>query len=69
MVGLRGWAHGCVCLALVFCGCGREPLATETGCEEVAPGDVVITEIHANPDGSDGDGEYIELFADNGENM
>ncbi len=62
MVGLRGWAHGCVCLALVFCGCGREPLATETGCEKVAPGDVVITEIHANPDGSDGDGEYVELF-------
>jgi len=23
---------------------------------------VVITEVHANPDGSDGDGEYVELF-------
>ena len=57
-----GLVRRCACLALVFCGCGREPLATETGCEEVAPGDVVITEIHANPDGSDGDGEYVELF-------
>ena len=25
---------------------------------EIEPGDVVVTEIHANPDGSDGDGEY-----------
>jgi len=28
----------------------------------MTPGDVVITEVHANPDGPDGDGEYIELF-------
>ncbi len=62
MVGVCGWARGCACLGLVLVGCAREPLTTETGCEEVLPGDIVITEIHANPDGSDGDGEYIELF-------
>jgi hypothetical protein len=46
----------------VLLGCAREPLAAEAGCEEVLPGDIVITEIHANPDGSDRDSEYIELF-------
>ena len=62
MVGVSGWVRRCACLALVLCGCARSPLATETECEEFLPGDVVITEVHANPDGSDGDGEYIELF-------
>ncbi len=62
MAGALGWARGCACVWVVVCGCGRDPLTMETGCEELSPGDVVITEIHANPDGSDGQGEYIELF-------
>jgi hypothetical protein len=37
-------------------------LAIAPPCDVLAPGDLVITEVHANPDGSDGDGEYIELF-------
>jgi hypothetical protein len=43
-------------------GCGREAIVEAGACEGIAPGDLVITEVHANPDGSDGDGEYIELF-------
>ncbi len=62
MAGVCGWVRGCVCLVLVVCGCGRDPVAAQARCEEVLPGDVVITEIHANPDGNDGDDEYIELF-------
>lgn len=42
--------------------CGRETLLVTPPCNGLAPGDLVITEVHANPDGSDGDGEYIELF-------
>jgi hypothetical protein len=49
-------------LVLVLCGCGREELVAASACNDLAPGDLVITEVHANPDGSDGDGEYIELF-------
>lgn len=62
MVGVNGWVRGCACLALVLCGCARSPLAIDTRCDEFLPGDIVITEVHANPDGSDGDGEYVELF-------
>ena len=62
MVRAFDWVRGCACLALVIGGCGRDPVATGAGCEEALPGDVVITEIQANPDGSDGNGEYIELF-------
>jgi hypothetical protein len=43
-------------------GCGREAIVEAGACEDHGPGDLVITEVHANPDGSDGDGEYIELF-------
>lgn len=69
MVRVCGWACGCACLVLVVCGCGRDPVATQAGCEEILPGDVVITEIHANPDGSDGDDEYIELFNASGRTL
>ena len=61
MAGVWSWARGCAC-ALAFMGCGREAMVEGGACEDLAPGDLVITEVHANPDGSDGDGEYIELF-------
>ncbi len=61
MAGVRSWVRGCAC-ALAFMGCGREAVAEMGACGDLAPGDLVITEVHANPDGSDGDGEYIELF-------
>jgi hypothetical protein len=61
MAGIWNWAHGCAC-ALVLVGCGRETIVEAAECEGLAPGDLVITEVHANPDGSDGAGEYIELF-------
>jgi len=43
-------------------GCGREPIVSTTACGGLEPGELVITEIHANPDGPDGFGEYIELY-------
>jgi hypothetical protein len=61
MFGVRNWARGSVCLVFLW-GCGPEALVIDSGCAGLSPGDVVITEVHANPDGSDGDGEYIELF-------
>jgi hypothetical protein len=51
-----------VCAVLVLCGCGLDPVGEEAPCDELASGDLVVTEVHANPDGTDGDGEYIELF-------
>jgi hypothetical protein len=49
-------------LVSVLNGCGRETVVADTVCDDVAPGDLVVTEVHANPDGSDGEGEYIEVF-------
>ena len=60
MLGVRSWALGCVG-ALALGGCGPSGPVADGACS-VLPGELVITEIHANPDGSDGDGEYIELF-------
>jgi len=62
MAGVRSWARGVACAVLVLGGCGREAVVTATVCDELSPGDLVVTEVHANPDGSDGQGEYIELF-------
>ena len=62
MAGVRSWARGVACAVLVLGGCGREAVVATTVCDELAPGDLVVTEVHANPDGSDGQGEYIELF-------
>ena len=62
MAGVWNGARGVVCLVLVLCGCGRDELGSASACDDLAPGDLVITEVHANPDGTDGDGEYIELF-------
>ena len=56
------WARKCACLWVVVCGCGREAVETEEQCDTVSEGEVAISEIHANPDGSDGNDEYIELF-------
>jgi hypothetical protein len=47
---------------LVLGACAREELVASGLCGDFAAGDLVITEVHANPDGSDGDGEYVELF-------
>lgn len=60
MSGVWRWRRVLWCA--VACGCGQEPLVVETACDDASPGDLVITEVHANPDGADGDGEYIELF-------
>ena len=60
----RVWngAHWLVCSSLALVACGREAVETEISCDDVFPGDLVITEVHANPDGADADGEYIELY-------
>jgi hypothetical protein len=62
MAGVRSWACGFVCLVLVLSGCGRDAVVAAAVCEELEPGDLVVTEVLANPDGSDGEGEYIEMF-------
>lgn len=49
------------CALSIIGGCGGEPLPGEFSCS-VSRGDLVITEIHANPDGSDGTGEFVELY-------
>lgn len=54
--------HGFVFLVLGVSGCGREAIVGSSDCNDRAPGDLVITEVHANPAGSDGEGEYIEIF-------
>jgi len=51
---------------LVLGACAREELVDTGLCDDFEPGDLVITEVHANPDGSDGDGEYVELFNTSG---
>ena len=61
MAGVWTWLRWCACVWMLS-GCGREAVATATLCDDIEPGDLVVTEVHANPDGSDGEGEYIELF-------
>ncbi|KPK16113.1 MAG: hypothetical protein AMJ62_06915 [Myxococcales bacterium SG8_38] len=60
----RVWkrAHWLVCSSLALVACGREAVGSEPLCHGILPGDLVITEVHANPDGADADGEYIELY-------
>ena len=55
-------ARALVCASLSLLACGRAPVTTEAVCGGIEPGDIVVSEIHANPDGSDGDAEYVELF-------
>jgi hypothetical protein len=62
MSGFRSWARGSACLVFSFCACGPEALSVDYGCDDVNAGDLVVTEVHANPVGRDGDREYIELF-------
>ncbi|MDH4282346.1 MAG: lamin tail domain-containing protein, partial [Myxococcales bacterium] len=62
MTSVRTWMHGFVFLVLGVSGCGREAVVGSIDCDDRAPGDLVITEVHANPAGSDGEGEYIEIF-------
>lgn len=62
MTGTWNWKRWLTCLALALCGCAREELAFGFACDELEAGDLVISEVHANPDGSDGESEYIELF-------
>jgi len=66
MSGLPSWARAFACLVFSFCACGSQGLAVDDGCGDFVPGDLVITEVHANPEGSDGDREYIELFNTSG---
>ena len=69
MSGFRAWAHGLACVVWLVSSCGRDALGGAAQCESLAPGDVVITELHANPDGADGDSEYVELFNASGADM
>ena len=62
MSGDRTCTRAFACLLWLLGACGRETLLIEPRCDGLAPGDLVITEVHANPDGSDGEAEYIELF-------
>ena len=62
MAGVWSWACGFACLVLVLSGCGREVVVATPLCDDLDPGNLVVTEVHANPDGSDGEGEYVELF-------
>jgi len=66
MEGVWSAIRGVACVVLVMGACAREELVATGRCDQVAPGDLVITEVHANPDGSDGDGEYVELFNTSG---
>jgi hypothetical protein len=68
MACVSSWVRGSAC-ALALMGCGREAIVAAGACEDHSPGDLVITEVHANPDGSDGDGEYIELFNATGSSL
>ncbi len=54
--------HLVVCLSLVSSACGLEPVAADPECTGIEAGALVITEVHANPNGVDGDGEYIEIY-------
>ncbi len=67
MAGVWNWTRGFACLLLVLGSCGREELGAASACDDLAPGDIVITEVHANPDGRDGEAEYVELFNASGE--
>ena len=62
MGGSQRSSHGLVCLFLLFNGCALEPVGTVETCGDLLPGDVVITEVHANPRGADADAEYVELY-------
>ncbi|MBT8467457.1 MAG: lamin tail domain-containing protein, partial [Deltaproteobacteria bacterium] len=62
MAGVRNTTRGVLCLMWMLGACAREELAATGVCDDFVAGDVVITEVHANPDGSDGIGEYVELF-------
>ena len=62
MAGVWSWARAFACLILVLSGCGRDAVNAASVCDALEPGDIVVTEIHANPNGSDGVDEYIELF-------
>ncbi|MBW1756394.1 MAG: hypothetical protein JRJ80_09515, partial [Deltaproteobacteria bacterium] len=62
MAGVWSRACGFACLVLVLSGCGREAVVATRLCDDLDPGDLVVTEVHANPDGSDGESEYVELF-------
>ncbi len=62
MADVLVWAHGLACVLWLFGGCARDAVDGSAHCEAMAPGDLVITELHANPEGADGDGEYVELF-------
>jgi hypothetical protein len=57
MVQVRSWARKLACLVLALHGCGREAVVVDSACDDLAPGDLVITDVCANPDGSDASGE------------
>lgn len=61
MVGAIEGSRAYACACLLLHGCVSEPLESDALCT-LGPGDVVVTEVHANPDGSDGSSEYVELY-------
>ena len=62
MSGVGLWRGAAACLALSWSGCAEAPIEGDGRCASIEPGDLVVTEVLANPEGADGDREYIELF-------
>jgi len=62
MSDLSSGARASACLVLSFCACGLEALPLTDACDALAAESLVVTEVHANPEGRDGDREYIEVF-------
>jgi len=52
-------------VGLVLGGCVRDPLDWE--CPQVAPGDLVVTELRGDQSGDDTYGEWIELYNASGQ--
>lgn len=60
--GCRGFSAGAAMLLLAACGPGDDNGSLTTCAAALLPGDLVITEIMANPKGDDSGGEWIELY-------
>lgn len=51
----------CLAFLAIFLAACEAPVEVGTGCDALV-GDVVISEIMANPSGADGDGEWFEIY-------
>ncbi len=67
VASLGAWAVVAVSGLVVAGGCAREPLAPI--CPELAPGELVITEVRGPQSGSDTWGEWLELYNASGSDI